>query len=82
MAAGIALPDLLWDDDALDGYGPDTRRERQPWRRLGRRDEFAGGVAQEEMGIAELVAGAGDGDAADFVCLEDEEAELDGDGEY
>jgi hypothetical protein len=34
------------------------------------------------MGIAELVAGAGDGDAADFVCSEDEEAELDGDGEY
>ena len=26
--------------------------------------------------------GAGDGDAADYVCWEDEEAELDGDGEY
>ena len=32
--------------------------------------------------FAELVAGAGATDAADHVCREDEEAELDGDGEY
>ena len=78
VAAGIAIPDLLWDDEALDGYCPDTRKERQP---VVRRSDL-GSEAQQHFYSSHQCFAPEDAEwttdhmLADGACWEDEELEL------